>query len=269
MTFQQNPNSGWGQPGGSPGPSGPFGGSRGPGGPFGGGVGGPASAQPITVEASRSFLTHAFGWMFAGLLISAAVAIGVEGNAQVQQFALDAFLPVIVGQLILVLVISWGINRVNATVALGLFFVYAASMGLTLGLVVTAYAMSAGSNASVVEAFLSAAGMFGAAALYGATTKRSLAGLGGILFMGVIGLVIAMVLNIFLGNGTLDLIISIIGVVIFTALTAYDVQRIQAGQLVAWTGSVEKAAVLGALRLYLDFVNLFLFLLRLFGGGRR
>lgn len=265
MTFQQNPNSGWGQPGGSPGPSGPFGGSRGPSGPFGG----PAAAQPLAVEASRSFLTHAFGWMFAGLLISAAVAVAVEGNAAVRQFALDAFLPVLVGQLVLVLVISWGINRVNATLALGLFFVYAASMGLTLGLVVTAYALANGGNASVVEAFLSASGMFGAAALYGATTKRNLAGLGGILFMGLIGVIIAMVLNVFIANSGIDLAISIIGVVLFTVLTAWDVQRIQVGQLVAWTGSVEKAAVLGALRLYLDFVNLFLFLLRLFGGGRR
>ncbi|HEY2917155.1 MAG TPA: Bax inhibitor-1/YccA family protein [Candidatus Limnocylindrales bacterium] len=260
MSVQNDPNSGWGRPGGSLGPSGPFGASNAGSGQVG--------ARPVAVEASRSFLTHAFAWMFAGLLLSAGVAVAVEGSPSVQQFALDAFLPVMLLQLVLVMGISWGINRLNATLALGLFFVYAASMGLTLGIVITAYALANGSNASVVEAFLSAAGMFGAAALYGATTKRSLAGLGGILFMGVIGLVIAMVVNIFLASSGLDLIISIIGVVIFTALTAYDVQRIQVGQLVTWTGSVEKAAVLGALRLYLDFVNLFLFLLRLFGNRR-
>lgn len=265
MSFQNDPNSGWGRPGGSLGPSGPFGGGNTGGGNAGSGA---AGARPVAVEASRSFLTHAFAWMFAGLLLSAGVAVAVEGNQAVQQFALGAFLPVMLLQLVLVIGISWGINRLNATVALGLFFVYAASMGLTLGLVITAYAIENGSDASVVEAFLSASGMFGAAALYGATTKRNLASLGGILFMGVIGLVIAMVVNIFLNSNGLDLLISIIGVVIFTALTAWDVQRIQVGQLVAWTGSVEKAAVLGALRLYLDFVNLFLFLLRLFGNRR-
>ena len=108
--------------------------------------------------------------------------------------------------------------------------------------------------------------MFGAAAIYGHVTKRSLARLGGILFMGVIGLLVASVINIFLRNDTVSWVISIVGVVIFTALTAYDVQRIQNGDLAVSTGSMEKAAVIGALHLYLDFVNLFLFLLRLFGG---
>jgi FtsH-binding integral membrane protein len=108
--------------------------------------------------------------------------------------------------------------------------------------------------------------MFGAAALYGATTKRSLAGLGGILFMGLIGLIVASLLNIFLASTTVTWIISLVGVVIFTALTAYDVQRIQAGDLAARTGSMEKAAVIGALHLYLDFINLFLFILRLVGN---
>jgi FtsH-binding integral membrane protein len=133
-----------------------------------------------------------------------------------------------------------------------------------MGLIVSAY-----TTASVATAFLSASAMFGAAAVYGATTKRSLAGLGGILFMGLIGIVVASVLNIFLANGTVSWVISIAGVVLFTALTAYDVQRIQSGDLAAWTQSMEKAAVLGALRLYLDFINLFLFFLRLFGGGSR
>jgi FtsH-binding integral membrane protein len=102
--------------------------------------------------------------------------------------------------------------------------------------------------------------------VYGHVTKRSLAGLGGLLIMGVVGLLIASVINLFILNDTVSWIISIIGVVIFTALTAYDVQRIQNGDLAIWTGSTEKAAVLGALHLYLDFVNLFLFLLRLFGN---
>jgi FtsH-binding integral membrane protein len=110
--------------------------------------------------------------------------------------------------------------------------------------------------------------MFGGAALYGAVTKRNLASIGSIAFMALIGLIVASVVNLFLGSSTIGWIISLAGVAIFTVLTAWDVQRIQSGQLVAMTGSVEKAAVLGALHLYLDFVNLFLFLLRLFGARR-
>ena len=208
-----------------------------------------------------AFLTQAFVWMFAGLLVTAGVAAFVQGNNQLISFAAGNFFILIIAQLGLVLGISALINRISATVALGLFFVYAASLGLTIGLIVAGY-----EGASVVTAFLSASAMFGAAALYGATTKRSLAGLGGILFMGLIGLVVASVVNVFVGFEMLNFIISIVGVVIFTALTAYDVQRIQAGDLAARTGSMEKAAVIGALHLYLDFINLFLFMLRLFGN---
>jgi FtsH-binding integral membrane protein len=146
-------------------------------------------------------------------------------------------------------------------VALALFFVYAATLGITVGLIVSAY-----TSASVGTAFLSASAMFGAAAVYGKVTQRSLAGMGGILFMGIIGLLVAMVVNIIVGSSVISTIISIVGVVLFTALTAYDVQRIQSGAIAARTGSMEKAAVIGALQLYLDFVNLFLFMLRLLGG---
>jgi FtsH-binding integral membrane protein len=222
------------------------------------------SAQPA-VEASTTYLSHAFVWMFAGLLLTAAVSFLVQGSDRLLQLATDALLPIVIGQLALVVVISWGIRRISATVALGLFFVYAASLGLTIGLIVTAY-----NGESVVAAFLTAAGMFGGAALYGITTKRSLAGIGGFLVMALVGLVVAMVVNLFLASTAFAWVLSIVGVVIFTALTAYHVQMIQRGALVLGTGSVEKAAVLGALSLYLDFVNLFLMLLRLFGaGGRR
>jgi FtsH-binding integral membrane protein len=208
-----------------------------------------------------AFLTQAFVWMFAGLLVTAGVAAVVQSNTQLINFAADNFFILIIAQLGLVLGISALINRINASLALGLFFVYAASLGITIGLIVTAY-----TSASVATAFLSASAMFGAAALYGATTKRSLTGLGGILFMGLIGIIVASVINIFIVNSMLSWVISLVGVVIFTALTAYDVQRIQAGDLAARTGSMEKAAVIGALHLYLDFINLFLFMLRLFGN---
>jgi FtsH-binding integral membrane protein len=212
---------------------------------------------------SAAFLTQAFTWMFAGLLLTAGVAAAVQGSQQLLGFAADNFLLLLIAQLALVVVIGAAINRIGATVALGLFFVYSASVGLTVGLIVQAY-----TGQSVVAAFLSASAMFGGAALYGVTTKRSLTGLGGYLTMAVIGLVVASVVNVFLSSGPLGFVISAVGVVIFTALTAYDVQRISAGDLAARLGSMEKAAVVGALQLYLDFINLFQFMLRLFGDRR-
>jgi uncharacterized protein len=208
-----------------------------------------------------AFLSHAFLWMFVGLLVTAAVAYVVQSNERILEFAYESFFILFLVQLGIVLAISAAISRISATAALGLFLVYAASLGITIGAIVYAY-----TSASVVTAFVSASAMFGAAAVYGATTKRSLAGLGGILFMGLIGILVASVLNIFLHSSQVSWIISIVGIVIFTALTAYDVQKIQSGALAAQTGSMEKAAVIGALQLYLDFINLFLFFLRLFGS---
>jgi FtsH-binding integral membrane protein len=208
-----------------------------------------------------AFLTQAFVWMFAGLLVTAGVAAVVQSNEALLGFAADNFFILFIVQIGIVLGISATINRINAVAALGLFFVYAATLGITIGLIVTAY-----TGESVATAFLSSSAMFGAAALYGATTKRSLTGLGGILFMGLIGIIVASLINLFVGSNMLSWIISIVGVVIFTALTAYDVQRIQSGDLAAKTGSMEKAAVIGALHLYLDFINLFLFMLRLLGN---
>ena len=227
----------------------------------------PTGASPSTLgvkpdaRLQAAFLSHAFLWMFVGLAISAVVAYAVQSNERLLAFAYGSFFLLFIAQLALVVVISAAIKKISATGALLLFFVYAASLGVTIGLIVASY-----TTGSVVTAFLSASAMFGGAAIYGAVTKRSLTSIGGFLFMGLIGLLVAMVLNIFLKSSELSWIISLIGVVIFTALTAYDVQRIQAGDLVAQTGSVEKAAVMGALKLYLDFINLFLFFLRLFGG---
>jgi FtsH-binding integral membrane protein len=226
----------------------------------------PSQGQAPVARAAgtqAAYLTQSFGWMFAGLLLTAAVAALAQTNTSLIEFAGENFLLLFFGQLAVVWVISLGIGRINATVALGLFFVYAASLGLTVGLIVSFY-----TTASVATAFLSASAMFGGAALYGATTKRSLVGIGGFLSMAVFGLVVAILVNVFLGSDTIGYVISIIGVVVFTALTAYNVQRIQSGDLVAAYGSVEKASVIGALSLYLDFINLFLFLLRIFGSRR-
>jgi len=225
------------------------------------------TASPATLgvvpdaRLARAFLTHAFVWMFAGLLITAGVAATVTGNERLLAFAKDSFFFLFIIQIGIVMGITAAINRISALAALSLFFVYAASLGVTMGLIVASY-----TTGSVVTAFLSASAMFGAAAVYGHVTQRSLAQLGGLLFMGLIGLLVALVLNIFLQSSTVTWLISIVGVVLFTALTAYDVQRIQSGAIAAQTGSMEKAAVIGALQLYLDFINLFLFMLRLFGG---
>ena len=214
---------------------------------------------------SAGFLSQAFTWMFAGLLLTAGIAFVVQGQERITTLARDFFLPAIVIEFGVVLGITFLINRINALTALALFFVYAAVNGLTIGLIVSLY-----TSASVAAAFVSAAGMFGASAVYGVVTHRSLATMGGYLRMALFGLIIAMLVNIFLGSALINYVISIVGVGIFVGLTAWDTQRIARGDLAVATGSMEKGAVMGALILYLDFINLFLFLLRLFGGsGRR
>ncbi len=212
----------------------------------------------------QQLLVGAFGWMFAGLLLTAAVAYLVGTTPAVTSVAATLFLPVIIVQLIVVFAIQGLINRASATLSLGLFFVYAASMGITLGLILGFYQPS-----SIVAAGASTAAMFGGASLYGAVTKRDLSGMGGLLVMALIGLIVAMVVNMFLASSGLTFLISIVGVLLFTGLTAWDVQRITSGQYAAIASSAERASILAALHLYLDAVNLFLFLLRLFGSGRR
>lgn len=214
---------------------------------------------------SAGFLSQAFTWMFAGLIVTAVVAWLIQTNARLEELAAGLYLPAVIAQFALVIVISAGIRRLNALTALALFFVYSAMMGVTISFIFIAY--SAG---SIATAFLSAAAMFGAAAAYGAVTRRSLASIGGYLFMGLIEIVAASFLNVFLlHSATASLGISIVGVLIFVGLTAWNVQRIANGDLAVATGSMEKGAVLAALMLYLDFVNIFLFLLRIFGGGGR
>jgi len=210
---------------------------------------------------SGAFLSHAFAWMFVGLLLTAGVSAFVAGNARLLEIATHYMLFIIIAQFAIVVGISAAINKISATAALGLFFVYAASVGLFIGVLASVY-----STASVAQAFLGASAMFGGAAVYGAVTKRSLASMGGLLTMALFGLIAVMVINLFLHSQPLDWLIGIAGIGIFTVLTARDVQRIQAGDLAARLGSMEKAAVVGALTLYLDFLNLFLFFLRIMGG---
>src|SRR3970282_2666111 len=182
-------------------------------------------------------LSQAFRWMFAGLILTAGVAFVVQRNEPVLGAVAGAWLPILIGQLALAWGISLGIGRMNATLALGLFFVYAATLGFTIGMIVSIY-----DGPSVATAFLSASAMFGAAGIYGVVTKRPLAGPGGLLAMGVIGLLVAMLVNLVFPSGALGWIISLVGVVLFTVLTAYHTQNIAAGGRVVQGRSDEKGA---------------------------
>jgi hypothetical protein len=214
-------------------------------------------------ELANTFLIQSFGWMFAGLLLTAGIAAFVSNSPDLIQTVGRQWWLVVIGQLGLGIGIQALMPRLNASLALGLFFVFAATMGLTVGVIVTLYTVQ-----SVITSFLGASAMFGAAAIYGATTKRNLNSIGGFLFMGMIGVFVASVVNLWLGSSPFGWVIALIGVVVFTVYTAYDVQKISYGDYAASLGSVEKASVLGAIHLYINFINIFLFLLRLTGSRR-
>lgn len=216
-------------------------------------------------QLSAAFLSQSFFWMFVGLLVTTGVGVLIAG-LPASQFDTVAglLLPVIIVQLIIAFSLGLAIRRLSATAGLLLFFVFAATMGVTFGVILVVYDLG-----SVAAAGLSASAVFGGAAVYGAVTKRNLDTIGGYAFMALIGLIVAMVVNFLLASAMISYLISIVGVLIFTVLTAWDVQRIQRGDFAAFTGSMEKGAVIGAFVLYLDFVNLFFLLLRLMGGGRR
>ena len=214
---------------------------------------------------STAFLSQAFLWMFVGLLVTTGVGWWVSNLSTTQLDSLSGlFLPVIILQLVVAMALSFLIRRIPATLGLGLFFLYAAMTGVTFGFVLLVYPV-----ASILAAGLSAAAVFGGAAVYGAVTKRDLTSMGAYLFMGLIGIIVASVVNLFLQSNALGFIVSFIAVIVFTGLTAWDVQRIQRGDVAAWAGTMEKGAVMGAFRLYLDFINLFFALLRIMGGSRR
>ena len=215
----------------------------------------------VAVAATREgFLTMSFVWMTLGLLLSAGTALFVLNNASLQEFVYGSLFLLLMVELGFVFAVSLAINRIGALPALALFFAYAILNGATLSIIALVY-----TSESIAAAFFGAAGVFGAAAFYGVVTRRDLTRLGGLLFIGLIGLLVMMIANFFIGGSTFSLAIGVVGVVIFTGLTAYDVQRIRNGNL-AWIKSRESASVIGALQLYLDFINLFLMFLRIFGS---
>lgn len=223
-------------------------------------------AQPVDgAVRERAFIRSVYGWMFGGLFITALAALWVAISPAMQQLILGnrgVMLFLIIAELGMVMFLSFRVNRLSPAAAASLFFVYSLLNGLTLSVILFVY--SAG---SIVQAFVTAAGMFGAMSIYGLVTKRDLTSWGSFFFMGLIGIVLCAVVNIFMRSNALSFVISVVGVFVFVGLTAYDTQKLKAFATVAGPQSTNYA-VIGALSLYLDFINLFLMLLRLFGGRR-
>lgn len=220
------------------------------------------------VEASSIFLAKVFNWMAIGLGLTGIIAYFTASSGLARVIVgSPLFFVLIIAELGLVFYLSARIQKIQASTATGLFIGYSALNGLTLSSVFLAYTAS-----SITSTFFITAGMFGAMAVYGVVTKKDLSGWGSFLFMGLIGVIICSVVNIFLQSSQMSWIISLAGVVVFTGLTAYDVQKIkrmgEEGIMDRGADSVQKGAVMGALTLYLDFINLFLMLLRFFGGSR-
>jgi FtsH-binding integral membrane protein len=234
-------------------------------------------------EGLRSYMLKVYNYMGIGLVVTGLVAY--FGNAlamTADPAAAAAQLPngeiltqwgvllyttplmwvVALSPLAFVLVLSFGINKLSVSTAQIVFWAFAAVMGLSLSSIFLVY-----TDASIAKVFFITAATFGAMSLWGYTTKRDLTGMGSFLMMGLIGLIIAMVVNIFLQSSMLEFAISAIGVLIFVGLTAYDTQRIKESYSASFgTDVLAKGAIMGALSLYLDFINLFMMLLRLFGN---
>lgn len=218
-------------------------------------------------QTDQRLLQRVFSWMFVGLSLTAIIAFGLSLNPNVPKFLAAnpvVFYSLIGLELLTVLGLSFLINRINVFFATLGFFFYAALNGVTFTLILSYFQLG-----TIGTAFGVAAGMFGVCAALGYFTKLDLSKLGTIAIMALIGLIIATIVNIFLANDTMTMIISYVGVIVFAALTAYDVQRIKkmnatAGQY--GEESVTKLAIIGALMLYLDFINMFFYLLQIFGN---
>jgi FtsH-binding integral membrane protein len=232
----------------------------------------------LTIDAGlRGYMIRVYNYMTAGVALTGLVAwftysaavVDTGAGLQLTEFGHAIFASplmwlFVLAPLGLVMLLSLGINRLSAGTALTVFFVYAALVGLSLASIFLVY-----THASITRVFFISAATFGATSLYGYTTQRDLTSVGSFMLMGLIGLIIASVVNIFLHSTGLDWAISVIGVIVFVGLTGYDTQRIKEMYDVNDDGTISgRKAVMGALRLYLDFINLFLMLLRIFGNRR-
>lgn len=225
-----------------------------------------ATPEQVAV-VQQSFLNKVFGWMFLGLLVTAAVAAYFSQTLDMQQFVEDnpfIFFGAIIAQLVLVFVLVGAVAAMSPSVAGLVFLLYSGLTGFVFSMIISAY-----TPGSIASTFAITAGMFGAMALFGFVTKRDLTSLGSILFMALIGFIIASIVNIIWFNETIYWILTGIGIVIFCGLTAWDMQKLKQMSTQAMDDdTADKAAIVGALSLYLDFINLFLLLLRIFGRSR-
>lgn len=227
--------------------------------------------RPVSrVEATNAYLRSVYNWMAAGLALTAAISFALTytslNSLLLTQTGVYVGIGCIIAELILVFVLSLRIDKLSAPTATLMFLAYSALNGVSLSFVLMAYEVG-----SVATAFLTATGMFAGMSLYGLTTKRDLSSMGSLLTMGLIGLIIAMIVNMFLASTMMDFVISIAGVGIFLGLTAYDTQYLkQMGESAPYDDAVaiRRGVILGALKLYLDFINLFIMLLRLLGDRR-
>jgi uncharacterized protein len=215
-------------------------------------------------DVERRFMTAVYRWMTLGLVVTAFSAYAVASSEAAVRLVVGnrlVFFGLIVAELGLVLAISGAANRLSASAAGGLFLLYSALNGATLSVVLLVY-----TGAAVALAFVSTAGTFGAMSVYATVTRKDLSSWGSFLFMGLLGVVIASVVNVFLRSSMMSFVVSCAAVVVFTGLAAYDTQKLRA--LARAGGGAAALPVNGALALYLDFVNLFLALLRLLGNRR-
>ncbi|MBW1790482.1 MAG: Bax inhibitor-1/YccA family protein [Deltaproteobacteria bacterium] len=228
------------------------------------------ATRPGTEVLVNEFVRSVYNWMAVGLGLTGVVALYVSGNDSLTGLLRNnpmLLFVVIIAELGLVFAISGAINRISAGTATALFILYAGLNGVTLSFIFLVY-----TRASIVSTFFICAATFVGCSIYGWVTKRDLTSLGGFLMMGLIGIIIASVVNMFVRSSGMSLIISYIGVLVFVGLTAYDTQKLKNMALTQPAGMdgavVRKGAILGALSLYLDFINLFLMLLRIFGQSR-
>ena len=219
-----------------------------------------------TVEAD--FMQKVYLWMTFALTLTGFVAYRTTQSEFLLELIFSSsfgFIGLILAELALVFWISSGIQRMSSNMAIGLFLLYSVLNGMTLSVLLIAY-----TGASVASTFFITAGMFGAMSVYGYTTKQDLSSWGNLLFMALIGLILASVVNIYLQSSGLYWLINYIGVLVFVGLTAYDTQKIKqiAAQVIVESEEGRKVAILGALTLYLDFINMFIFMLRILGNRR-
>ncbi len=229
------------------------------------GTGFPPSAGAQIDAGLRAHMQRVYGYMAGGLALTGIVAYAAAASGFYQAIAATPLIwLVMLAPLGFVLVLGFGIQRMSAETAMVLFWLYAAVMGLSLGSIFLVF-----TGESIAHVFFITAATYGVMSLYGYTTKSDLSRFGSFLMMGLIGIVIASLVNIFVGSSALQFAISIIGVIVFVGLTAYDTQRIKEMYLESDSADIAgKKAVLGALSLYLDFINLFMILLQLFGQRR-